>query len=798
MSDNTTDQKSTVNQEEENLKHLPFNIQWLDSSYQQTCLPDSPWQKILDDLEPALANKARQQFNNPERRQILIELLGKLFQWKLFRSEPDTPHIILPPIMAEEHRRKLENEAKSWLQIQTHKSALEIGAAVTEDEDINHLSNDMKNFLEYTYQIVRKSLERYLYQVQQKESLKQEEQKLQELDKKKHQDELTGGTKLRSILRDTKTNSKKLPMIDELQYMPYPMTSQYSDIVSSSVVAILKRDPRRVVFITEKLFGQQLPISLRQFIWTECLLRFEKKPFDYDLSFVELQTRRDFAAGVTRGKNELKLTNPSNTPVTNLIENAVIETYSKVHALHPYLEEHHLRFTIKILNVLYTYKKDYEPYFIYWLLPFQLSYRDEKNKAEEIYVIAMHLDLFVRHCFPKWSNVFTIASKIMTDLSTSDPEFYDHLKTISKIRTKINPKDFVTEIISLESKQSGSATQYTRELMSDPVIFLRKWIGEMFIGILNTNSALYLWDQFFMIKWNTQYIEHATKAILYLIRDRFMYATDYDQMRKVFLDEPCLLHTTDVQAAFVHLALKNEDPKFIPAMNQRFYPSKPVVPKQNDKQQIPNRKKAYLETIGMKDISLTLAIPSNLAINGGSRQEFDIKSIIVEIQVYSAGEKIGDVSTGSLPVLRGREPTIYNWQKIIVDIPNDKLILSINEARPSYMPTRIQALVIVRQRLDILNLITLGHCRFPLYIPQKIGNLDTWDVTFGSITRALHAGIPPISLDMIPDIPKAFVSDKIGPGSSISLTIFDPKAEQHFSQNNSSAEMPAKFFQTFS
>ncbi len=30
--------------------------------------------------------------------------------------------------MPEEHRRKLENEAKSWLQIQTHKSALEIGA----------------------------------------------------------------------------------------------------------------------------------------------------------------------------------------------------------------------------------------------------------------------------------------------------------------------------------------------------------------------------------------------------------------------------------------------------------------------------------------------------------------------------------------------------------------------------------------------------------------------------------------------------------------------------------------------
>jgi hypothetical protein len=72
----------------------------------------------------------------------------------------------------------------------------------------------MKNFLEYTYQIVRKSLERYLYQVQQKDSVKQEEQKIQEINKQKRQDELTGGKKLRSILRDTKTNSRKLPMID--------------------------------------------------------------------------------------------------------------------------------------------------------------------------------------------------------------------------------------------------------------------------------------------------------------------------------------------------------------------------------------------------------------------------------------------------------------------------------------------------------------------------------------------------------------------------------------------------------
>jgi len=70
----------------------------------------------------------------------------------------------------------------------------------------------MKNFLEHTYEIVSKSLESYLYQNKQKQAMKQEE----EIYKKKHQIELTGQAKLRSILRDAKTNSKKLPMINGL------------------------------------------------------------------------------------------------------------------------------------------------------------------------------------------------------------------------------------------------------------------------------------------------------------------------------------------------------------------------------------------------------------------------------------------------------------------------------------------------------------------------------------------------------------------------------------------------------
>lgn len=116
------------------------------------------------------------------------------------------------------------------------------------------------------------------------------------------------------------------------------------------------------------------------------------------------------------------------------------------------------------------------------------------------------------------------------------------------------------------------------------------------------------------MKWNIDYIEHAAKAILYLLRDRFLVATDYDQMRKVFLEEPCLLHTADVQSAFIHLAIKKADPRAIPAMNQRYYPNKASDQLRTDHKLIPNRKQTFLETIGVKDISLTLSIPSNLQL----------------------------------------------------------------------------------------------------------------------------------------------------------------------------------------
>lgn len=131
---------------------------------------------------------------------------------------------------------------------------------------------------------------------------------------------------------------------------------------------------------------------------------------------------------------------------------------------------------------------------------------------------------------------------------------------------------------------------------------------------------------------------------------------------------------------------------------------------------------------------------------------------------------IGDLSLGD------KEQSVSDWQKITYDIPYDKLILSVRRTHVSSLATTIQALVLVHQRLDGMNEIfvcrikqilflvvtlkTIAYCRFPLYIPRTIGQLNVWDVAFGTIKRPLHPGQPPFAIETIPDVPKLFIAGK--------------------------------------
>ena len=64
---------------------------------------------------------------------------------------------------------------------------------------------------------------------------------------------------------------------------------------------------------------------------------------------IEYQIRRDFAVGVLRGKAQLNIENPLISPITNLIENDVIDVSNLSNTIEENRIHSHCRHTAKLM-----------------------------------------------------------------------------------------------------------------------------------------------------------------------------------------------------------------------------------------------------------------------------------------------------------------------------------------------------------------------------------------------------------------------------------------------------------------
>ncbi len=72
-------------------------------------------------------------------------------------------------------------------------------------------------------------------------------------------------------------NKKRFLLLEKPKQFVGELSSEYSELISDSLLYILRKDPRRTSFLIHKLNGQPLTTSLRFFIWSDILLRNEKK-----------------------------------------------------------------------------------------------------------------------------------------------------------------------------------------------------------------------------------------------------------------------------------------------------------------------------------------------------------------------------------------------------------------------------------------------------------------------------------------------------------------------------------------
>lgn len=799
----------------------PFSLTWVSSCYQQTLLPDAPWHKLEKHVALALASRVERQFSHPQRKEMLLELLGKHFVDTYLSHIPRNPQVLDASHMSGEEYERLKIEATSWLNNQMYKAVKDVGfqamlsGAASETDT---LPADLADFRQHTYSVFMSGLDRELFK--QEQSLKDEKEKeLQNPTKAGNADifKVPAPSRLKvistlgslsSTLATPKPTSAQLRgMVHTLQGEqgdPPPMWGPQSDAIGASVVTLLQRDPRKFDHVAGRLHGRQLPGSLRAYIWADVLLKNERR--QKKEVYTEKVVRERFAKAVARGLMELKIKKPTQSPINGLIQNAVIETYCKTVSMLPYKHVDHVKEAAKALNVLYVYDRSYEPYMVYWLFPLQIAFRDKQQHAldhgEHVLELGMYLDLLNSTCFPSWPQVFAIAECVMQRLRDEDPEFHDHVKHIATINVQGSPKEFLIQLIHREKEKAEELLQMvpdsTRsldksswQLLADPLIFLRRWIGEGFVGILDTPGVMYVWDQCFMQCWKHSVLQNVCLALLELARHRFMEAHNYIEMKEVFLNEMCKLYTVDVQMAWIHV--ENGKPLMdIPLLN-RQRPSTPGsrLSFGRTPSQAATPTQGLPQTFGIKHLQVKIIVPAETIQKEQWLTSLDINALRLRCSIYFGSIQLHNRISTTTPTLVSADRDSYGNMVYRVNFPAERYIYPPFDLSQFDVERELGASPYAMITLEYMrpstaksgtHRLSLGWSRLPLFRGRGDTQMviEAFVLLEGENWVALHPGEVPDSLiSAQPSTP----SDKppedayLGYNSELGALVFDPSHE---------------------
>lgn len=590
-------------------------------------------------------------------------------------------------------------------------------------------------------------------------------------------------------------------MIHTVDGDPPPLWGPQSNAIGEAVVALLQRDPRKFDIVVGRMHGRQLPGSLRAYIWADVLFKAERKKMKE--VFVEKVVRERFAIAMSRGLTELRIKKPTQSPINGLIQNAVIETYSKTTSMVPYKHMEHMKESIRALNVLYVYDRSYEPYLVQWLFPIQLAFRDKQamsdDMGEHVIELAMYLDMLNANCFPSWPHVFAMAEQVMVTLQQSDPALYDHLKHIAPINAQVNPKEFLVQLLHQERERAEAILQSSTtatprapssstQFLADPTIFLRRWIGEGFVSVLDTPGVMYVWDQLFMQQWQQSAIVNVCLSLMELLRHRFMEAFDYITMKEVFLLEPCKLYTVDFQMAWIH----TENGKNILDINDLYNRQRPQSPSSQLDAPSEGRETPFsglLKPCGIKNIRCSVTIPADsIQKESWLTQGLQPEDLRLSVAVYFGSIKMRTRVCHSLPQLADQKRDSYGQLLAQIEFMDERHIYDMLDlsqydverelgAYP-YAVFKLEHMAPRKENLSDRAPVTLAWARLPLYRQSTGRGADSgFAIVEGDSTVPLHPGDIPDSL--ITALPRTPTQEDLIQGSvlgyncTLSAHVFD-------------------------
>lgn len=330
-----------------------------------------------------------------------------------------------------------------------------------------------------------------------------------------------------------------------------------------TILTILKSDPGSLIKVKQRLNGQQLPPNLRSYIFRFMLLNKRKSSSSSSSLISELnynasthdKLRSEFGLKVKSNKSEMKINNPIETRLLSLIHSSVEAAFKSNLGFQDYGADGLFPSECCcVLNILYTYRKQFENIYIFWCFPLLLTFANEQYDEERRYEMAMWLNILITEYVPSETAVNQIVfSSWVKALKHSDQVVFKNDLDLGALMQSFG---IATDEDSVKSILSDSHKLKSRNRSNDllhPIVFMRQWVVQLFVGHLKLPCTLYFWDQLFLNNWSPKCFAHVCLVLIYAISDNISSCKNKTDVLESFNQNLNFFSLGDIRKSWKHV-----------------------------------------------------------------------------------------------------------------------------------------------------------------------------------------------------------------------------------------------------
>nr|CAB3224847.1 beta-1,3-galactosyltransferase 6 [Phallusia mammillata] len=368
-----------------------YDSSWLEYCLRELDLPGSPWHEVKDLISKRLAERIRLEGLTYTQLTNVSKFVGKDFikSHNLYESvkQRNDSH--------DEFRRlQTDREVQIFLKELTVKAAKDAACPMRQDKQVAY----PKTFQDFT--------------------------------------DLTSTIVSLNIDKKRKASSRKHLHADFGSLLDLGKDVNATDEI---IVNILQVDPQQIETVIIRMKGKVLPVQLRKYLYRLQLLKAKKLStgdsrdspgiFQVEDEMTQQKIRKQFAQKVKLGLQELKLQQPTKSPLKQVIKSSVVEAFNTCVGLKEFSQNINLQLeTSHVLNILYTHSRKFEYYYVLWVLPLQASVYTDMPSREHEYDLAMWAHLLITELLPGWPVINEIALSVWSQLAAVNKLFDDKLK----------------------------------------------------------------------------------------------------------------------------------------------------------------------------------------------------------------------------------------------------------------------------------------------------------------------------------------------------------------------------------